>query len=691
VSIRCAIDSGGTFTDLVVEDADGGLTLFKQPTTPDDPVVGVLEVLSQAAGSEGLELAEFLGGIEILIHGTTRSTNAVLTGTTARTALVVTEGHPDTLVFREGGRLHPFDWSEEYPEPYIPRALTFELSERIGSEGEVVRALDEDQVREVAARLSDLEVGAVAVCLLWSIVNAAHEQRVGALLSEHLPGVPVVLSHQLNPVLREYRRASSAAIDASLRPLMSSYLGSLEDRLHAAGFTGRLLMVSTTGGLMEAADMARTPILSINSGPAMAPVAGRQYAQQVAAETAIVADTGGTSYDVSLVRGGRIPMTREAWLGEQYTGHITGFPAVDVRSIGAGGGSIAWVDDGGLLHVGPRSAGSEPGPVAYGRGGLEPTVTDASLVLGYLSPDSFLGGQMSLDGSAAAAAISERVAERLGLPLLPAAAAVMSLATEHMVQAIDGITVAQGVDPRSAVLVGGGGAAGFNAVAIARRLGCPSVLIPPTSPALSAVGALISDLTTEYSAPVFAESNRFVPQRVDSVLVELEQRCEAFRARLGAPRELTTVAFTAEARYSSEVWQIDLPLRGSRLSTPEELNTFTEDFGSLHEELYGVRDTASPVFITGLRARVSCALGHRTDGALHLATNGRSPKHRQAYFPPFGELAAEVRALSDLRSGESLPGPAIVESAYATVVIDPGAVATLLPSGGLVIDPEAAQ
>ena len=242
----------------------------------------------------------------------------------------------------------------------------------------------------------------MAVCLLWSIVNPVHELRVGELLEQHLPGVPYTLSHALNPSLREYRRASSAAIDASLKPLMTRYLAALEERLRDAGLEGRLLVVTASGGVLDADTMAAAPIHSINSGPAMAPVAGRYYAEREAgATTAVIADTGGTSYDVSLVRRGRIPWTRETWLGRQYESDITGFPSVDVKSIGAGGGSIAWVDDGGLLHVGPESAGADPGPACYARGGVHPTVTDAALVLGYIDPGYFLGGAIALDVQAA--------------------------------------------------------------------------------------------------------------------------------------------------------------------------------------------------------------------------------------------------------------------------------------------------
>ena len=291
--MRFAVDTGGTFTDLVVESDDGGLRMYKAPTTPSDPVAGVLETLARAADDLGESREALLGQGEMLIHGTTHAINAIVTGNTARTAFLTTRGHPDVLVFREGGRIEPFNFTVPYPEPYVPRSITYEVSERVAYDGTVTEPLDENGVIEIVEALKGQDIEAIGVCLLWSIVNPAHELRVGELLERHLPGVPYTLSHVLNPSLREYRRASSTCIDASLKPLMGDYLGGLESRLRDAGFGGRVLVVTTQGGAMDAADMAHAPIHSINSGPAMAPIAGRAYAQaDSGVDTAIIADTG---------------------------------------------------------------------------------------------------------------------------------------------------------------------------------------------------------------------------------------------------------------------------------------------------------------------------------------------------------------------------------------------------------------
>lgn len=660
------------------------MRIFKCPTTPANPIEGILAVLRIAADGLGMGLAELMRSIEMLIHGTTRSTNAVLTGTTARTALITTLGHCDVLLLREGGRMHAFDWSREYEAPYIPRSLTFEVAERVDSQGAILRALDDDGVIEIAKRLRELEVEAVAVCLLWSIVNPSHEQRIGELLEQHLPGVPFTLSHRLNPTLREYRRASSTAIDASLKPLMTAYLDNLDAALREAGFGGELLVVSTSGGVMHAREMAGAPINSISSGPAMAPVAGRALAAaDGGAESAIVADTGGTSYDVSVVRAGRIPMSREMWLGEPLTGHITGFPAVDVKSIGAGGGSIAWMDPGGLLHVGPQSAGADPGPAAYGRGGERPTVTDACLVLGYLDPDRFLDGAMRLHVSRAREALRRQVADPLGLGLEEAASAVLALATEQMVQAITEITVDAGIDPRTAVLIGGGGAAGLNSTAIMRRLRCRALVIPEAGATLSAVGALMADLTAERSAACFTSTEAFDGEAVDGTLRSLESRCRAFAGEVGA--QDYEIELIAEARLARQVWQIDVPLRTDRFAGDERaVQRLLADFRRLHEEIFAVRDEHSAVEVVGLRARVTCPLAARSDGRLADRHAGESSQ-RQVWFSGHGAMTAQVRPLHSLGLGESLPGPAIVESPLSTIVIDPGAIACRRASGSLVV------
>lgn len=683
--MRIATDMGGTFTDMIVEGHDGDVRLYKSPTTPAEPLVGVFAAVQLAADDAGMSMEDFLGRTDTFIHGTTRSLNAILTGHTARTALLTTEGHPDILTFREGGRGAPFDFTRPYPRPWVPRNLTFEVPGRMGADGAEIRPLDETAVKAIAEELVAGEVEAVAVCLLWSVVNPAHEARVADLLAEVAPDLPVTLSHRINPIVREYRRASSTAIDASLKPLMGSYLRGLRSELAAKGFRGRLLINTSAGGVQDAMDVAAAPIHTINSGPAMAPVAGRYYAGKDAdSGLAIVADTGGTSYDVSIVRNGRIPVTQEAWIGERHAGQMTGFPGVDVRSVGAGGGSIAWVDAGGMLRVGPQSAGSEPGPACYGRGGVEPTVTDACLVLGYIDPAYFLGGRMTLDVAGGRRAVST-IAETLGLSAEEAAASILELATEHMVGAIDEITLNQGVSPQDAVLIGGGGAAGFNTVAIARRLGCRTVVVPALGAVLSAGGALMSELSSESARTLQTSTEQFDFAGVNGVVAALLADCEAFADGPGQNAIETRIEVFAEARYPSQAWELEVPLTTRSFETSEQVEQFTRDFHRVHREIFAIDDPGSPVEVVAWRARVRCRIHDRDLLPDASAGAGREVAARPVYVRSLGTVEVPVVPLDKLSTSQPAEGPLIIESPVTTIVVDLGARAVRTSTGSVLI------
>ncbi len=683
--MRFAIDTGGTFTDLAVEDETGRLHQFKSPTTPDDPVRGLLDVLQTAAEHFETTREELLGRGEMLIHGTTRAINAVVTGTVARTAFLTTWGQPEILVDREGGKTKPFDAFQEFPEPYVPRALTFEIPERVAYDGQIVRPLDEEATAQVLLGLRDQQVEAVGVCLLFSTINPAHELRVGELLAELVPEIPFTLSHKLNPILREYRRASSTVIDASLKPVMSQYLHGLEARLREVGFRGRLLVSTSNGGVLDAAEVAEAPIHALNSGPAMAPIAGRAIAaSETGHATVVVADTGGTTYDVSVVQRGRIPTTVETWVGPRYVGHMTGFPSVDVRSVGAGGGSIAWVDTHGLLHVGPQSAGADPGPICYGRGGDRPTLTDACLVLGYLDPAYFLGGAMKLEVGAAREALKD-LGGQLGLKAEPAAHAVVQVATENMVQAIESITIEQGIDPTVAVLIGGGGAAGLNASIVGRRLGCDTVIIPQLGGVLSAVGMLLSDLVAEYAATFVATSDDFDLAGVNEILAGLEARARAFIERAGQDSVSSSLTFSADARYPEQIWELPVTLSKGRFADLDDVEALRRGFHEIHHEVFAVSDPLSSIEIVGWRVRAECRLRER-DLSVPLE-EGSGPGHgaREAWFPDVGTLSTPVVEFSSLTENEPRLGPLLVESPLTTVVVEPGTVAVRSGLGNLLL------
>lgn len=686
--MRISVDIGGTFTDLVVE-SDGHLRLYKAPTVPDDPTQGIVAVLEVAARAMGQSVGELLGRTELFMHATTRGLNAVLTGTTAKTAFLTTAGHPDILLLREGGRANPFDYTVPYPSPFVPRSLTFEVPGRLSSSGSEIEPLDSAAVRALCTDVAAAEVEAIAVCLLWSTVNPEHEQAVGEILAAELPDVPVTLSHALNPSLREFRRASSACVDASLKPLMTEYLNGLAERLDAEGFRGRFLMVTSIGGVLDANEVAAAPIHSLNSGPSMAPVAGKAYADADAeSDLVIVADAGGTTYDVTVVRRGQIPWTRSAWIGEEGLGQMTGLPSIDVKSVGAGGGSIAWVDDGGLLHVGPQSAGADPGPACYGQGGQDATLTDAALVLGYLDPAHFSDGSLRLDLAAAHRAVEQSVGKRLGLDVIRAADAIMALTTEQMVRAIEEIALEQGLDPAGAVMVGGGGAAGLNAVPVARRLGCRQLIIPEVGAALAAAGALMSDLLGSYATTVPATSAHFDFGAVNTALAGLNSKCRAFIDRADVPASRASIELYAEAHYPQQVWELEVPLAVQEFVTDAEVDDLVEAFHAVHNEVLGIADPGSGIEIVTWGARVRCPL---SDSAGPLgAAQELSPLasgQRDVYFPRLGLVPTPVRPVSSIGEHEVIDGPVLVESACTTVVVPDGSRCRRGRSGSLLISP----
>lgn len=688
MGFRITSDVGGTFTDVVVADASGRLTVGKAPTTPLRIFGGLRVALEVAAAQVGHDLGSLLAETDLFVYATTRATNAILEGKTAKTAFLVTEGFPDVLVRREGGKLNPFDFSEPPPPPYVPRRLTFEIAERIDAEGGVVTPLDEERAREVLRGLPARGVEAVAVCFLWGIANPVHEQVLGRLIEEELPGVPYTLSHRLNPIIREYRRASSAVIDASLKPLMQDHLREMQDDLHAAGFDGALVAAISVGGVMHVDDLIERPIYSVKSGPAMAPVAGRTYAEaETGTGDVIVCDTGGTSFDVSLVRDGSVVFTRETWLGPRLTGHLTGLSSVDVRSIGAGGGSIAWVDPGGLLRVGPESAGAEPGPACYGRGGERPTVTDAAAVLGYLDPEFFLGGRMALDVDAARAVVA-RVADELGTTVEEGALAIMAVANEHMVEAIRTMTINEGVDPRESLLVAGGGAAGLNIVPIARELECRRVLVPRTAGALSACGAQYSDVMTEIGASGMTTTDTFAFDDVNQALRSIDAEIEQFAAGLRA-RGFTDFRtdYFVEARYPYQVWDLELPLSRGAFDDDGDVAALVRDFHDAHERVFAVKEPGQHVECVHWKGRLTVALDRPP---LQTSPNGRAGgrvvRTRTALFAQTGLVETQIYEGSSLVPGTVIDGPAVIEEATTTVVVYPGSSATVTEYGNYLIE-----
>ena len=685
---RIGIDTGGTFTDVVVGNSSGILSVGKALTTRKRISEGILEGLGVAAASLGIDAGALLRQTSVFIYGSTRATNAILEGKTAKTALLVTHGFPDILVRREGGKTNPWDYTADYPEPYIPRHLTFEVQGRISSEGVALTPFDEAGATAVMHRLGALRVEAVAVCFLWSIANPEHELAAARIIERELPGIPYTLSHQVNPIVREYRRASSAAIDASLKPLMQQHLREMESDLRAAGLAGELLPAISLGGVMHIDGVVERPIHMVRSGPSLAPILGQVTGfAEVGATEVIVCDTGGTSFDVSLVRDGRPVFGRDTWLGARYVGHLTGMSSVDARSIGSGGGSIARVDSGGLLCVGPESAGAEPGPACYGRGGQHATMTDAALLLGYLDPGYFNGGRMQLDTRASIAAVS-RIAAQLGKSPEDAAAGILTVASEHMVAAIKEITINEGVDPRDSLLLAGGGAAGLNIVPIARELGCARVLLPRMAGALSACGAQYTDIVTEFGTSQVTASTGFDYAAVNRVLGGLKASVQDFTQSLRARGiQRFRADYFVEARYRYQVWELEVPLPEAGIDTPAELDRVVKAFHAAHETIFAVSEADQEIEFIQWKGRVTGELDRPPLTPLpEPTTQAPAPERRgKAYFESTGIVDIPRFRGAVLTPGMQIQGPALVIEPTTTIVLYPGSVATVTPFNNYMI------
>jgi N-methylhydantoinase A len=686
VTYRIGIDIGGTFTDCVIHSAGMVPVIVKSPSTPADFSVGFMNVLSVAADRLGLTRDALLGQVTAIVHGTTIATNALVTHSTAATGLIATKGHPDVLTLREAPRKRPWNWKIDYPEPFVPRNRTFEVGGRIDAAGNEVQPLDEGDVRKAAAVLRQAKMDAVAVSLLWSFVNPSHELRVAEILAEECPDIPVSLGHRVNPIPREYRRTIATAIDASLRPVVNAYVDRLTRELDQAGFKGRLLIANCSGGMMPPEEIIASPIQSVMSGPTLAPVAARHAAPD---RDVIVADMGGTTFDVAAIRGGQILVTPEAMI---YEHDMLGLPKVDVRSVGAGGGSIAWVDGGGLLHVGPQSAGARPGPACYGAGGTEATVTDANVVLGIIDPDFFLGGTIRLDRAKAEAAVA-RVAEKLRLGLLETAFAIHNTASHNMIGAIEDITINEGLNPRDSLIVTGGGATGCHIAGMADALGLPQFMVPRLSAGLSAHGGLVSDIRWQVSTSAYTDSESFAPAKVSDALAELAARCRGFLDRAGVPEADRVLEAAFLGRYQYQSWEIEVPfaLPEGALLTEADLPALTSAFHAMHKRIYGISDPGNMVeFVTWKMTavgRTNPPPAARRPDAASKAEPPAPKATRQVYLGPgAGRADVPVYAGADSAGGRSVAGPAVIEEETMTLLLLAGMTATTDADGNYWID-----
>jgi N-methylhydantoinase A/oxoprolinase/acetone carboxylase beta subunit len=646
---RIGADVGGTFTDVILQRADGSATIRKLLSTPPNYDAAVIEAVAGLTNGTP---------VEGVVHGTTVATNAVLEHRGALTALVTTAGFRDVLELRRLRipRMYEPFWRK--PEPLVPRRLRFEIAERMGADGAVLRALDDEDARAVAGRLREAGVESVAVCLLHSYLYPAHEERLGAILREELPGVAVSLSSEILREQREYERSATTVVNAYVRPLMERYVGDIRNGLDGAGISAPLTIMQSSGGVMTADDAKQRPVLALESGPAAGVVAALGMARRLGFANVITFDMGGTTAKASLIENGAVSRGREYEVGGSLSagsrlmrgsGELLRIPTIDIAEVGAGGGSLAWLDPAGGLQVGPRSAGAAPGPACYGRGGDEPTVTDANVWLGYIPEGPLADGEITVSRALAEQAL-ERVGGPLGLSATEVAAGIHAIANARMTRALRSVSSEKGRDPREFALLAYGGAGPVHAVGLAEELGCRTVLVP-------ALAGLFSSLGLLYARPEFhavrtchLDARTIEPSALDAVFGEL-----------GVGLEGVELVRSAELRYGGQTWEIEIGV-----GDPADLRAVIAAFEDEHERLYGIRgEDGSPIEMRALRL---AALG-RSSAVDRLSLVDGFTVRSATRDTALGELPVRTRA----SVGESPEaGPMLIDEYDTTVVVRPG-------------------
>jgi len=688
--LRVASDVGGTFTDnLAYDEAAKLVTVAKVPTTPENRALGTVRGLLRA-----LELQGRTGGeIGYVGHGMTTATNAVIQRRGGRTAFVTNEGFRDILLIGRQDRPSLYDIRQTRPQPLVARENCHTVRGRLDPAGNEIAPLDEDGLRHIAATLRAARIEAVAICLLHAYANPAHERRAKAILAEHLPGVPVCISTDILAEFREYERASTVVLNAFLLPVMERYLASLTELLadpqHGLGLAPDVpvMVMEASGGLMTVGTARDKPVHTVLSGPAGGVVASAHVAGLSGFADIITMDMGGTSTDISLILGGRPQVTREAAL-ERTPIRI---PVIDINAIGAGGGSIAWIDDGGALRVGPLSAEAVPGPACYGRGGERPTVTDANLVLGRFGGETRLGGELALDGKAAERAITDHIAGPLGLDLVTAAAGILRVANANMVRGIRVVSVERGHDPRQLTLVPFGGAGPMHGSPVARDLAIPRLLVPPTPGILCALGMLVADLRHDLVQTRLAPHSGLSAEAARAVFAPMLDEARRLLAEDRVGPERWQIETRVDMRYIGQSYELPIPLADITL---ESWAALVPAFHAEHARRFGHSDPSAPVetvtFAVTATGLIDTPELPRPQPGESEPPQAARTGNRHIYFED-GTGAGSWRECAVWRreallAGNAINGPAVVEEVSATTVLYPGDQAHVDPIGSLIVD-----
>ncbi|MCC6465499.1 MAG: hydantoinase/oxoprolinase family protein [Planctomycetes bacterium] len=673
MSYRIGIDVGGTFTDFFMWSPNEGVTTHKSLSTPDDPSIGLLDGLRQMADAKGLTLAGFLGKVSAIVHGTTVTTNATLTRNGAKTGLLTTQGVRDALEMRRGIREEQYNNRFLNVTPLVPRRRRLPVRGRLDYAGKELEPLNTADVRAAVESFQRDGVEAVAICFMNAFANPAHEQQAAAIVREAMPGAYLSVSTDVLPTIRFYNRVSTTVLNSYVGPILNRYLASLTSRLAEAGFTGVLLIMQSNGGVALPEVMRRQPSATLLSGPAGGPSAAVAYTRPHGDEACILVDMGGTSFDASLVRGGVAAMTHECDLDRLRVA----VPMLDIATIGAGGGSIGWIDEGGLLRMGPQSAGAKPGPACYGRGGELPTCSDANVVLGYLDPESFAGGSLRLRPDLAEAAIRKHIAQPLGLSLEEAAVGMYRVINTNMAHGVREITVKRGLDPREFPMVVGGGAGALHGCMIAAELEMPRLVVPPTASVLCANGMLMCNLRHDYVRTCVSRLKDLDPARLRSLVQSMIAQGSTELGREGITPDRMEHEAVLDLRYVKQYHEVAVSVP---LSAVEEGNyaAIADIFHGEHNRLYGYDLGAEGVGIELINARVR-SVGKVDRPAPPQIAPARGPVEqarkgmRRAWVPE--RRATEQVPVYDyakLGAGHVIVGPALIERPDTTIVVTAG-------------------
>ena len=693
---RLGVDIGGTFTDAVLlSEASGGTRIAKVPSTPADPSQGFLNAVERILADCNVAP----DAISYLVHGTTVATNSLIEGKTPRTAFITTEGFRDMLEIGRQVRPSLYDIHFEKPRPLVPRNLCFEVRERLDAGGEVLEPLDEDRVHEIARTLAEQDVVSVAVCLLHGYLNPVHEQRIGEILRTQNQELVISLSSEVCPEFREYFRASTTIINACVRPVLARYLDDIESRLRGRGMTAELLIMQSSGGVLTFETGAEKPAYMVESGPAAGVIVANYIAGELGYTDAISFDMGGTTAKVGLILDGQPRITKEYEVGAQAnpgigqsraSGYPIRTPVIDLVEIGAGGGSIAWVDSGGILRVGPQSAGADPGPICYGIGGEEPTITDANLTLGRLDPGYFLGGEMGLSADAAREGIARRCAEPMKLDAVTCANGIVEIANAAMTNALRVMTVQRGYDPRDLVMVAFGGAGPLHANRLCEEMNIGLLIVPPSPGTASALGLLVTDLKHEFSRTRIMQEGEEDIDEINRLFAAMEAEGRAVLQREGLEDASITFVRQVEMRYAGQSHElaVDFP---EGVATADTLAALRGRFHTGHDRSYGHGYPDQPTELVNLRLS---ALGNIRKPKLREIASQSGPASdarksvRQVHFDAAGGFVeTPVYDRARLGAGHRFDGPAIVEEMDSTTLVLPDHTVEVDRYANLLISP----